>query len=78
MPEIESIGILKIMCEVVEGQQAERKLDPRTKKLSSTLSCKANTDCKNRSDNVDIISTNPNMPGYFRSSMDREAEKRAS
>ena len=39
--------------------------------LSSTLSCKANTDIEGRSDNVDVINSNSNMPDYFRSNTNR-------
>ena len=44
MPDIELLGILKIMCEVVEDQQAYRKSDPQTMEPTGTLSCRANMD----------------------------------
>ena len=61
------LGILKIMCEVVEGQQADGKFNSKTVEPSIALSCKANTDQESRSDNVDVINTNSNMLDYFRS-----------
>ena len=66
------------MCDVVEGQQADRKFNSLTMELSSALSCKANTDWESRSDDTDVININSNMPDYFRSSTDREANKRPS
>ena len=75
MPDTQSLGILKTMCEVVRGQQADRKVNSKTLKLTSTLNCKTNTDQEIRSDNVDVINANPN---YFRSRTDRGAEKKAS
>ena len=58
--DIELVCILKIMCEVVEGQQADRKFGSQTMKLSTASGCKANTDWESRYDNMDIINTNPN------------------
>ena len=65
-------------CEVVEGQQADRKFDSQTIKLSSTPRCNANTDQEINSDNVDVINANLNTQDYYRSSTDREADKRPS
>ena len=31
MPDVELLGILRIMCEVVEGQQADRKFNSQEK-----------------------------------------------
>ena len=76
MPDIELLSILKIMCDVVEGQQADRKFDSQTMEPSSAPSCKANTDWERRSDNMDVININSNMPDFFRSSMVREVGKR--
>ena len=47
-------------------------------KPSNTLSCKANIDQDSRSDIVDVININSNMPDDFKSSMDREADKTAN
>ena len=77
MPDIELLGILKIMCNLV-GKQADRKFDFRTMEPSTALSCKVNTNWISRSDNVDVINIISSMPHYFRSSIDREAYKRAS
>ena len=77
MADIKLVGILKLICEEVEGQQACMKFDPQTMRPCSAPSCKANTDWQSRSDNADVISTTSNMPDYFRSNTDREADKRA-
>ena len=76
MPDIELLCIMKIMCEVVGDQQADRKFNSQTIKLSSTQSCKPNTDWEIKSDNEDVFTFNPNVPNYFRSSTGREADKR--
>ena len=39
MPDIELIGIIKIMSEVVEDQWVDRKFDSQTMAPASTLSC---------------------------------------
>ena len=65
------------MCEV-DDQQADRKFHSQTMELFSARNCKANTDQESRSDNVDVINTNSNMPDYLKSSTDREADTRAS
>ena len=44
MLDMELLGILKITCDVVGGQQAGRKFDSQTMEPSSALSCKVNTD----------------------------------
>ena len=44
MSDIELLGLLKIMCELVGCQQVELKYDSQTIKLSRAPSCKANTD----------------------------------
>ena len=75
MPDTELQGILKIKHEVVGGQQAERKFDSQTIKPSGAQNCKESTDQDIRSDNAGVINANLNMPDYFRSSTDREAEK---
>ena len=41
--DTELLCILKIMCEVVEGQQVNNKFDSQTMKPSSAPDCKANT-----------------------------------
>ena len=75
MPDIELLGILKIMFDVVEGQQADRKFDSQSVEPSSTLGYRANTDRESRSNNVDVINSNSNFPDYFGSNADREANK---
>ena len=58
MPDIELLGILKIVCEAVGGQEEDRKCNSETIKMSSSASCKENTDWKIRSGNVDVIDVN--------------------
>ena len=41
---LEIAGLLEIMCEVVKGQQTDRKFNSKRMKLCSAPSHKANTD----------------------------------
>ena len=45
--DIELLGILKIMCDVI-GQEADRTFDSQTMETSSDLSYKGNTDIEGR------------------------------
>ena len=78
MPDLELLDIQKIMCEVVEDQHADRKFDSWTMESASALSCKVNTDTDSRLDSMDVINSNPNILDYFRSSANKEADKKAS
>ena len=78
IPEIELYGILKIICNVVEGQQADRNFDSHTIELSSSLSCKASADQESRSDNVYVNNINSNIPDYFRSSTEKQMKGQAN
>ena len=77
MPDIELLGILKIMYNVVEDQQADRKFDSQTMKPAGTLSCRANEENENRSDNAYVININPNMPDDFTSSTKRQTRRQS-
>ena len=72
MPDIELLGILKIMSEEEEGQQAARKFNSQTIKQPSAPSCTANIDRKIRSNNADVINVNTSMQDYFRSSSEKQ------
>ena len=78
MPDIELLGILKIICEVVKGPQTDRKFHSQRMTPSSTLTIKTNTGQEIRSYNEDVINTISNMPDYFRFSTDKETDKRAN
>ena len=58
MSHVEMLGILKMMCKLVEGQHVDKTFNSQTMKPSSDLSCKANTDWESRPDNLDAINTN--------------------
>ena len=75
LPAIKLLNILKIKCDKVEGQQAHWKFVSLTMESSSTLRCKVNIDYESRSDYVKSLILIPNMPDYFRFSMDTEADK---
>ena len=65
------------MCEVVD-QHAGRKFNSQTIQPSNSPSCKANKGKQNKTDNVDVNYANSNMSDYFRSSINKAADKRAS
>ena len=74
IPDIEFLGKLKMMCDVIESQEADRKCNSQTMEPSSTPCCKANTETKFRSDNVDAINSNSKVPDSFRCITNREAD----
>ena len=75
--DIELLGILKITCELVGHQQADRWFDSQTIQPSNGSICKETKTARSR-DNVDVVDTNPNTSYYFRSSINRAADKRGS
>ena len=46
---------MKLMCEVVGEQHADRKLDSQTIQPLNGSSCKANTDQQVKTDNTDAV-----------------------
>ena len=69
MPDIRLVDILKIMCEVVGEQQADKKFDTQTILPSSGSSCKANKAQQIKTYNADVNNVNLNMPDYIRFSI---------
>ena len=76
MLDIEVLDILKIMCEVMEDLYESRKFDSQTIKASNGPSCKTNRAPQIKTDHMDVNDTNANMPHYFRSCVNRAADKR--
>ena len=60
------------------GQQTNRKFDSQAIQLSIGPSHNKNTDQKIKLNNADAFNANSNIPDYFRLSMNRAADKRAS
>ena len=77
MPDIKLLDILKIMCKVM-GNEAGSKFDFQRTQPSNAPSCKANMGLQIKTDTMDLNDANSNMPDYFRSSINRTADKRAS
>ena len=84
IPDLELLGILKVTCEVIRDQQSDRKFNSQDRKfnskiikLSNSSSCKASTDQWIKTDNADVVDTKTSMPVYFRSGINRPADKRA-
>ena len=74
MSDVEFLGILKIMHEVVDDKQVHRKFNSKTMEAATALCYRTNTDIDSRSDSVDVIKSNSNMYGYFRSRTNREVD----
>ena len=74
-PDIKLLDILKITCEVMGDQQADRKFDSQTIQQSNNPSCKTNKTQQIRADNENADNVNSNMLDCFRSSTNRAADK---
>ena len=62
----------------METHIKSRMFDSQTIKASNSINCKANKAQQIKVTNVDVNDANSNMPNYFRSSINRAADKRAS
>ena len=78
MFDMEMLGILKIMCKVVGGQQVDRKFNSQTVQPSNGYSCKANIGQQIKTDTGCVINANSNLQDYFKCCISRAADKRAS
>ena len=76
MPDIKLQDILKIMCEIVEDQQAGKKFISQTIELVGTLDCRTCTGDDCRSDSIGITRNKPNVSDYIRSIANKEVEKK--
>ena len=72
------LGIVKIICEVFGDPHKDMMFDSQTMQVSNSSSCKANEVKQIKVDNADVNDANSNMPDYFKSSINRVADKRAS
>ena len=80
MPDTELLDILKIICEVVGDQKTDRNFDSHTVQPSNGSSCKVNSGQWIEIGSVSVVHAYSNMPEYFRhfrSTINREADKRA-
>ena len=75
MKDNKLLDLLKITCEVIDQQQVGRKFDSHIRETSGPPENKTNTTnvC-----NVGATNNCINMPDYFRSSTNREADKEAN
>ena len=78
MSDIELLDNLKITYELVGEKQADRIFDSQTIQPFNGSSFKVNTGQWIKTDNVDEVDANSIMSNYFRSSINRAADKRAS
>ena len=78
MHDTELLDVLKITCEVVGDQQADLKSNSQTIQPSNGSSCKANKGQQIKTDISGVNDANSNMSDYFRSSINRAADRRAS
>ena len=65
------------MCEVMGDPHKSRIVNSQTMQASNSPSCKANKAQMLKTDNADVNEDNSNMPHYFRSNINRAADKRA-
>ena len=77
MLDIEVLGLIKIMFEVVEDQQVDRKFDSLTTEPTVTLNCRINSGDDSRSDGMGIINNNPSISYYCRSTAKGQTKKPA-
>ena len=61
MLDIELLGILKIMCEVMKDHQEGRKFDPQMIEPTSAVNCRTHTGDDSRLDGMGVINNNPNI-----------------
>ena len=78
MPNVDLPNILKITCEVMSNPHESRKFNFQIIETSNYPSCRANIILQIKTDKVDANDTKANIPYYFRSSINRAADKRAS
>ena len=78
MPDIELLDRLKITCELIGDPHESSNFNLQTIETFSSPSCRANKALQIKTDKVDANDTNANIPDYFRSSSNRDADKRAS
>ena len=71
VPDIELLGLLKAMCNVLDQQQVGRKFDLQTRETYVTPKSRENTIYNS---NSGASSNCINMPDYFRSSTNRKVE----
>ena len=77
MQDIEVIDILKIMCKVMGEPHKSGIFDDQTMQTSNNHSCKANKVQQIKADSANVNDGNSNMPDYFRSRINKAADKRA-
>ena len=78
LPDIKLLDILKIICETMEDQQADKRFDFQTIQPSNNPSFDTNKAQQIRADNVNVESANTNMTDYFGSITNRAAGNKAS
>ena len=76
MPDIELLSILKITCEIMGDQPADRKFDLQTIEPCNGSICKTNTSQQIKINKVDGVDTNSNIHDYFRFSTNKAADKK--
>ena len=72
------LAMHKIMCEVINSEQAGRKLDSQIMQLTGNLKCKTHTLEDNNIDKRDTSQSNANILDYLQSSANIEADKGVS
>ena len=90
MPDIELLGVIRVICEAIDNETNDKKLDVQTRHQADSQNCSTNRDpqAKPYGDNVSRDKTSkPNylnsstnktdISDYFHSRDNKEAEKRS-
>ena len=88
MPDIELLGIIRVICEAIDERTTGKKFDSQTKHVAGSQNCKTNKDQKVKLHEGNSNKDKTNTPDYlissrikifyFNPSDNKEADKRAS
>ena len=65
MPDIELIGIIRVMCETIDNNKSDRKFDMQTRHASDSQNCKANRDPQTKPDADNASGNKTNILDYL-------------
>ena len=68
MPDIESLGIIRVMFETIIYKTAGRKFDMQTRHLADCQNCRTNRDPQEKPDEDSTSTDKTDIPHYLNSS----------
>ena len=74
IPDIEVLGIFKITCKIIDGQQTGRKFDSHIIWPAKVPKCKTHMVDDHRTDSRDANQSNVNILYSFRSSVNKKSD----